>query len=166
MARDAYVKIEGVDGESTDDAHKDWIEITAYDHTVSQQTVGSVSSNGGLTGEKTDHSVFQIFKAIDKASPKLLDKCSTGETIPSIELSLNRAAGGKGDKVEYMHYKFSPAMITKVETIWNADGTLPIEKVCWSYGKVEWTYTQQKTADGSGGGKVAAGWDNQKNKAV
>ena len=166
MARDAFLKIEGIEGESSDDTHTGWIEIHTYDLTVSQQVGGSQSSSGGLSGERTTHQHFVITKDIDKATPKLFDKCCTGETIPSIELSLNRAAGGKGDKVEYMHYKFSPVLITEVQTVYEPDNPLPREKVSWTYGKIEWTYTQQKAADGSGGGKVAAGWNLNKNKSV
>ncbi|GAI77194.1 unnamed protein product, partial [marine sediment metagenome] len=44
--------------------------------------------------------------------------------------------------------------------------TLPLEEVSFNYGKIEWTYTQQKRADGSGGGNVAAGWDLEKNVKV
>ena len=30
MAFDAFLKIEGIDGESTDDKHQKWIEILSY----------------------------------------------------------------------------------------------------------------------------------------
>ena len=167
MAKDAFLKIAGIDGESTDDVHKNWIEINSFQHDVSQAIGGAASSQGGLSGEKVSHGVFTIEKNIDKATPKLFDKCCTGQTIDEIELSLNRSAGGSGDKVQYMHWKFGPVLITKVETVYDEKrGTLPVERVSWTYGKVAWTYTQQKMADGTGGGQVAAGWDLMKNKAV
>ena len=31
MAFDAFLKIDGIPGESTDDKHKDWIEILSFD---------------------------------------------------------------------------------------------------------------------------------------
>ena len=37
---------------------------------------------------------------------------------------------------------------------------------CNSTLTVQWIYTQQKRADGSGGGQVVAGWDLQTNKKV
>ncbi len=40
MAIDAYLQIDGINGESTDDKHKDWIEVS---HVVST----CVESNGG-----------------------------------------------------------------------------------------------------------------------
>ena len=42
--------------------------------------------------------------------------------------------------------------------------TLPTESVSFNYGKIKWTYTQQKRADGSGGGNVTGGWDATSNK--
>jgi bacteriocin-like protein len=31
-AYDAFLKIDGIPGESTDDKHKDWIEILSFNH--------------------------------------------------------------------------------------------------------------------------------------
>jgi type VI secretion system secreted protein Hcp len=41
---------------------------------------------------------------------------------------------------------------------------LPVETVTFDYGKIKWTYTQQKRADGSGGGNTTGGWDLTANK--
>ena len=46
MPFDAFLQIEGVPGESTDENHLDWIEILSYSHGVSQPGSGSVSSGG------------------------------------------------------------------------------------------------------------------------
>ncbi|MCU7860874.1 MAG: type VI secretion system tube protein Hcp, partial [Candidatus Thiodiazotropha sp. (ex Lucinoma kastoroae)] len=40
MAVDMFMKIEGVDGESTDDAHNKWIELLSFSHGVSQPVSG------------------------------------------------------------------------------------------------------------------------------
>ena len=41
---------------------------------------------------------------------------------------------------------------------------LPSEHVSFNFGKIKWTYTQQKRADGTGGGNVTGGWDLTANK--
>ena len=33
-AYDAFLKIDGIPGESTDDKHKDWIEILSFNHST------------------------------------------------------------------------------------------------------------------------------------
>ena len=45
----------------------------------------------------------------------------------------------------------------------NAGGDFPSETIRLNYGKILWTYTQQKRQGGSAMGNVAAGWDRRKN---
>lgn len=46
MAFDAFLKIDGIPGESTDDKHKEWIEIASYRQGVSQPASATASSVG------------------------------------------------------------------------------------------------------------------------
>ena len=93
MAFDAFIKIEGIPGESTDDKHKDWIEVLSYSTGVSQPSAGSASSGGGASSERADFQDFSIVKTLDKASPKLALACARGEHIPTVTLELCRAGG-------------------------------------------------------------------------
>jgi type VI secretion system secreted protein Hcp len=165
MAFDAFLKIDGVPGESSDDKHKDWIEILSYSMGITQPTSGSASTSGGATSERAHFQDFSIVKALDKASPKIALACAGGDHIKSVIVELCRAGG---DKVKYMEYKMSNCIISSFRPGGSAHGgeTLPLEEVSFNYGKIEWTYTQQKRADGAGGGQVAAGWDLQLNKKV
>jgi polygalacturonase len=47
MAFDAFLKIDGIPGESTDDKHKDWIEILSYSFDIDQPSSATDSSAGG-----------------------------------------------------------------------------------------------------------------------
>jgi len=54
MAFDAFLKIEGIDGESTDDKHKKEIEVLSYHWSIAQTRSGSASFRriiDGRTGE-------------------------------------------------------------------------------------------------------------------
>ncbi len=165
MAFDAFLKIDGIPGESTDDQHSDWIEVLSYKWGVSQPASGSASSSGGASAERADFQDFTIVKALDKASPKLALACANGQHIREVKLELCRAGG---DKVKYMEYKMSNCMVTSVRPGGASQGTetLPQEEVSFNYGKIEWTYTQQQRSDGTGGGNVAAGWDLETNRRV
>ncbi len=165
MAFDAFLKIEGIPGESSDDKHKDWIEILSYSTGISQATSGAASTGGGASSERADFQDFSIVKALDKASPKLALACADGTHISSISLELCRAGG---DKVKYMEYKLTNCIVSSHRPGGSAQGgeTLPLEEVAFNFGKIEWTYTQQKRADGSGGGNVASGWNLEKNAKV
>jgi type VI secretion system secreted protein Hcp len=165
MAFDAFLKIEGIPGESTDDAHGDWIEVLSYSTGIPQNASASASSGGGASSERADFQDFSIVKTLDKASPKIAVACADGTHISEIILELCRAGG---DKVKYMEYKLSNCILSSVRPGGSSQGgeSLPLEEVSFNFGKIEWTYTQQKRADGSGGGNVAAGWDLQKNAKV
>ncbi len=165
MAFDAFLKIDGVPGESSDDKHADWIEILSYSSGVSQTASGSASSGGGASSERADFQDFSIVKTLDKASPKLAVQCASGTHIKEIVLELCRAGG---DKVKYMEYKLSNCIVSSVRPGGSSGGTetLPLEEVSFNYGKIEWAYIQQKRSDGSGGGQIAGGWDLMKNVKV
>lgn len=165
MAFDAFIKIDGIPGESTDDKHKDWIEILSYSMGISQPTSGSASTAGGASSERAHFQDFSIVKALDKASPKIAQACASGTHVKEVKVELCRAGG---DKVKYMEYKMSNCIISSFRPGGSAHGgeTLPLEEVAFNYGKIEFTYTQQKRADGSGGGNVAAGWDLEANKKI
>jgi type VI secretion system secreted protein Hcp len=165
MAFDTFMKIDGIPGESTDDKHKDWIEVLSFSTGITQPTSGSASTAGGATSERANFQDFSVVKALDKASPKIALACADGTHIKEVILELCRAGG---DKVKYMEYKLSNCIISSYRPGGSAKGgeTLPLEELSFNYGMIEWTYTQQKRADGSGGGQVAAGWDLEKNTKV
>ena len=162
MAFDAFLKIDGIAGESTDDKHSEWIEVLSYSWGAHQPTSASASSSGGASHERANFQDFSIVKVLDKATPKLALACAGGDHIASITLELCRAGQ---EKVKYMEYKLTNCIISSISNGGGGGGEIS-ESLSINYGKIEWTYTQQKRADGSGGGQVAAGWDLQVNKKV
>ncbi len=163
MAFDTFIKIDGIPGESTDDKHKDWIEVLSYNHGVSQPVSATASSSGGGTAERSEHQDFSIVKLMDKASPKLYELCASGKHIKDVTVELCRAGG---DKLKYMEIKMEQVVISHVApggASQTGDG-FPTESVAFNFGKIKLTYTQQKRADGSGGGNVTGGWDLTANK--
>ncbi len=165
MALDTFLKIDGIPGESTDDTHRDWIEILSYNTGLSQKASASASSGGGASSERADFQDFCVVKVLDRASPKLAVACAEGTHISEVTLELCRA---EGDRIKYMEYKLTDCIVSSWRNEGSSQGgeTQPPEEVSFNYGKIEWTYTMQKRPDGSGGGNVAAGWDLKKNAKV
>ncbi len=163
MAFDAFLKIDGIPGESTDDKHKDWIEILSYDFGMDQPSSATDSSAGGGTTERVNIEDFKVVKHLDKASTKIYENCCSGKHIASVTLELCRAGG---DKLKYLEVKMENVVISKAVSGGKSEGQdgFPTEHVHFNFAKVKWTYTQQKRADGSGGGNVAGGWDLTANK--
>ncbi len=165
MAFDAYIKIDGIPGESTDDKHKEWIEVVSYDHRIEQPASATASSSGGATAERVNHDTFNIVHLLDKASPKLAEACCTGKHIKEVTLELCRAGG---DKLTYMEVKMEQVIVSKVATSGYGTGesSFPSENISLSYGKIKWKYIAQKRADGTGSGNVIGGWDCTNNKVI
>src|SRR5579859_96405 len=109
MAFDAFLKIDGVPGESTDDKHKDWIEVLSFNGGMTQPSSATASSAGGGTTERVNFHDFSVTKVLDKASPKLYEICANGKHIKSVTLELCRAGG---DKLKYMEVKMEEVIIS------------------------------------------------------
>lgn len=165
MAFDCFIKIDGVPGESTDDKHKDWIEVLSYSHGLSQPASGSVSSGGSRSAERCDHQDFSVVKTLDKASPKLALFCCNGSHVKNVTVELCRAGG---DKQPYMKYLMNDVIISSVRPGGSAQGgeTLPLEEVSFNYGKIQWTYTETDHKTGKPKGSVETHWDLHINKGA
>lgn len=165
MAFDTFIKIDGVPGESTDDKHKDWIEVLSYNHSIRQPVSATVSSAGGASAERCDHDDFTFVKFVDKASPKLYELCCSGKHIKEVTIEMCRAGG---DKVKYMEIKLEKVIISHVAPGGSSKGDhgFPTESISLNYATIKWTYTQQKRDDGSGGGNVTGGWTLLDNKVM
>lgn len=163
MAFDSFVKISDIPGESTDDAHKDWCELLAFSGGLHQPHSSTASSAGGGAAERCEHSPFFIDMSVDKAYPKLAQACAAGTHIAEVLVECCRAGG---DKVKYLEIKLEDAVVTNVDisASSHSEGSVPIVRAGFVFGKITWTYTQQKRKDGSPGGNVAAGWDLEANK--
>ena len=164
MGFDAFLKINGVDGESSDSKHKGEIEIVSYHWGVSQAISGTVSSSGTFSGQRCDMTALSIVKALDKASPKLAQACAAGDHFTDATLTLSRSTG---DKQPYMKYKLSDILIENVSVggASNGEGGVPQEELGLRYSKIELEYTVVGT-DGKAAGNVSGGWDLKENKKV
>jgi type VI secretion system secreted protein Hcp len=164
MAFDAFLKLDSIPGESTDDKHKEWIEILSFSFGITQPT-SVTSSAGSMTAERANFSDLSITKVLDKATPKLATMCASGEHFRNASIELCRAGG---DKQKYMEFKLSDVIVTSFRPGGHASGgdTLPIEEVSFAFGKIEYKYTETDKASGRAKGDVAAGWDLTANKKI
>lgn len=157
---DGFVKIDGIEGESTDDKHQGWIEIQSFGTGHTQTVSRTASSVGGASAERADFHEFQFEKLLDKATPKLALACADGTHINKITVELCRAGT---DKVKYMEFTLSDCIISEYLVSGDGEDAFPLERIGINYGKIQWAYTQQKRTGGGAAGQVAAGWDLEKN---
>ncbi|MBL8181465.1 MAG: type VI secretion system tube protein Hcp [Blastocatellia bacterium] len=160
-AVDYYLKIDGVDGESADHKHKGSIDIESFSWGASQG--GSFSSGGGGGAGKVSMQDFHFVMKVNKASPKLMLACATGQHIKKAVLIARKA--GK-DQQEYMKVTMSDILVSSFQTGGSeGSNTLPTDQISLNFAKIEFEYKEQK-ADGTLGGSIKAGYDVKANKAV
>jgi type VI secretion system secreted protein Hcp len=95
MAFDGFIKIKGIDGESSDIKHQGWIEISDCNMEILQTISTTASSAGGASAERADFSDFCFTKLLDKASPQLAQACAKGTHFETVTLELCRAGSEK-----------------------------------------------------------------------
>lgn len=130
MAVDMFLKLDGLDGESVDIKYAKWIEVLSFSWGVSD--VSRVPSTPGKlsTARKTQVSDFSIVKFLDKASPKLFEKCCAGDHISELNFSLVRKAGEK--QQEYYVIKLTDVLVSGVSPA-GSNGSDPLEQVSFSF---------------------------------
>jgi type VI secretion system secreted protein Hcp len=109
----AFMKLPGVVGESTDQDHKDWIIIESFSWGV------------GKTGAARGHGDLTITKMVDSASPKLMEGLTKGSNFSDVTIEIKRTDGQPG----YMSYMLKNIKI--VSRTVSPDGRT--EKLVFSY---------------------------------
>src|SRR4030042_5438875 len=103
MAFDAFLKIDGIKGESTDSKHKGEIQLQSFGWGVSN-SAGGLSAAGGRGAGKASPSSFAIMKKQDVASASLFQACATGLHSKEMLVTVRKAGG---EQLEYLTYKFT-----------------------------------------------------------
>jgi type VI secretion system secreted protein Hcp len=158
---DYFLKIEGIDGESKDQKHAGEIQLQSWSWGETQS--GAMSAGGGGGAGKVSMQDFHFVMEVNKASPKLLLACASGQHIASATLTCRKAGT---EQQEFLQYKFYELLISSFQTGGSGGSSiLPQDQISFNYTKIEVQYKEQ-TDTGSLGGAVTAGWDLKKNTKV
>jgi type VI secretion system secreted protein Hcp len=90
-AVDMYLKVDGIDGESDANDHRDWIEVTSWSWGNSSSSARQQAPVGNGQGTLT------LVRKLDKASPKLSDACTSGRSLGQVVIHV-RASGDRFDE--------------------------------------------------------------------
>jgi type VI secretion system secreted protein Hcp len=150
---DCFLKIDGIEGESTDAKHKGEIDLESW--SWGQNQGGSHATGGGGGSGKVSMKDFHAVMKISKASPKLMLACAKGDHIPKAVLTCRKA--GK-DQQEYFKIIMSDLLVSSYQTGGTGQGGIvPTCQFSLNFSRIEFEYREQK-ADGSLGGKVHSGY--------
>lgn len=127
-----YMKVNGIDGESADHAHRGWIELTS----VSWPTGAEPRSGGPGT--------VIITKRTDRATPRLMQACASGESLGDVVLSLrerSRAGTATTRRMTLGNVRLSGCRAASQDH--------PIETISFNFTRIEFD---------AGAGTAAAGY--------
>lgn len=165
--KDIYIKFEGgdtkIEGESRDDKHPKWIEVSSWSHVIRQPKSATASTAGGHTAERTEHGDMILTKDIDSTSPSIYLASSQGDTFKTVTLQFMRASGK--ERVQYLEIVLHNVIVSSVAPSVGIGEGLPTETVSLKYASVKWTYTVQNV-DGTKGASNPQMWSLAKNKAT
>lgn len=158
---DYFLKIDGVDGESSDSKHKGEIELESWSFGASNSA--TFSSGGGGGAGKVSMQDFHFVMKTSKASPKLLLSCAGGDHIKKATLICRKAGT---EQQEFLKVTLSDVLVSSFQTGGSSHSdVLPMDQVSIAFAKIEHEYKEQKL-DGTLGGAIKSGWDVKLNKKV
>jgi type VI secretion system secreted protein Hcp len=178
---DAFLKLDGIKGESADAKHKGEIDIMSFSWGMSQTGV-SATGGGGGAGKVKVHDI-SFTKQTDSSSPLLMLNCASGAHIKEANFVVRKAGG---EQLEFLKIKLTDVLVSSYKPHgsqaaaddWEAKhysqpvdaspvpSEIPSEQFSLNFAKVEYSY-QTQGADGKAqGGPILAGWDVKANQKV
>jgi type VI secretion system secreted protein Hcp len=156
VAAQAFLRIDGIKGESTDAKHAGQIDVEAFSWGVSQP--GSVAVGGGGGAGKASFSDFSFFTRSTTASPQLVWACASGKHLKEAVLTARQAGAAA---VEFLKITFTDVQISSYQASGSDD--VPGDSVSFNFAKIKFEFTQTG-AKGTPGARASAGWDLKANK--
>jgi type VI secretion system secreted protein Hcp len=164
-----FLKLDGIDGESTDTQFPKHIEVLSYEQGLTQTIIHM--GGGGMAAGRPQFHDLRFRKSLDRASPSLLLACASGRRFASATFTFRRQAPARP---ALYTVTLGAVLITAVTQIAGAGAQYPLsfkaldsgdaaaallDEVALAYERIEWTY-QILTKNGTPTGPpVAAGWD-------
>lgn len=142
MTADIFLKLGDIKGESIDEQHRDEIELLSWSWGLSQAPAPAPTGTG-QRGGKVAFQEFNFEHNLDKASPRLMQACATGQHIADATISERKPGPSTQD---FLIIRFSDVIVTSVQQ--SGDGEGVTETVRLQAAKVDLEYKPQRP-DGS-----------------
>lgn len=127
----AYIKFDGIDGESRDRAHSDWIELDSVSQVPLRPDPSGVGGPGCLAPEPGAGELV-VTKGLDASTPALHEALCAGTVFPEVKLHLHVSGDdkkGKGKRVEYYSYELRNARVVSYSVGGRGGGAIALETV-------------------------------------
>jgi type VI secretion system secreted protein Hcp len=159
MAVDYFLEIEGIRGESSDEKHKEEIELLSFSW---GQTNPAGAGGGGGGGGKVQVQDILFTMRVSKASPQLLLSCASGQQHKSAILTVRKA--GKSQQ-EFLTIKLTDVLVSSYQTSGSVPSDDIFDQASLAFSTIQVDFRPQKE-DGALDVPVTAGWDVKNNKPL
>lgn len=170
---DVFLKLDGIDGESTTKGHEKEIEVVSYDQSI-DSTVPSGGGGGGGGAGKATFSGVRIRKLLDTASIPIALACASGLHIQSARFAFRRAP------LDFYVVALEDVVVTHAgqcattgiqsplafETLAKSPGGAALlEEVTLHFARIRWEY-RPIGPKGTGLPPIIGGWDVKANRKL
>lgn len=151
-----YLKIGDIKGESTDEGHKDWINLLSVSQAITRP-MGSGASGSTRHRATATFGDIVCVKEVDASTPKLAEAIADGKHFPKVEIHLCTSSEG-GKRVPYLTWELKNARVTSYSVSGATDGgAVPTEQLSLNYEEIKQTYDKLDKENKSKG-KVEYTW--------
>jgi type VI secretion system secreted protein Hcp len=152
----AFIKFDGVDGESKDESHQGWSDLTSF---VQGIEAPSASTATGRRRREAVAEDIHCSKDLDKSSPKLAEAVFKHKLFPKVEIHVTRASASAGTEELYYAYELKKVLVTSYTVSESSQGSqVPREEFSLGFEEIKVTYTEYGD-DGSSLGNVEYSWN-------
>ncbi len=154
----AYIKFDGIDGESKDSNHDTWIDVLSISHGITRSISTETSGTARQRASATLGDIV-VVKEIDKSSPKLQEALVNGQTIPSLIIDLTNSSSTSRSE-PYLKYELTNVQMTNYRVTALADEReRPTETISINFEEIKVTYTEVDENTGASKGDIEYTWN-------
>lgn len=153
-----FLKLPGIDGESSDKGHKNWTDLLSYEQSLSS----APSTSGGMTvAGRTKFDEIILEKKLDKTSAKIMVAAASGQRFPEVVIEMGRFDGR--DTRVFLTIRLTDVIISGHQFgIAEQGGSAGKEKLKLNFTGINWEYKPSPSSNES----IKEGWDQKKNQRI
>lgn len=148
-AVDMFLELEGIQGESQDNAHKGDVDVLAWSWGVS-------NSSSATKAGKVNVQDLSLTKYVDSASVPLLMRATSGGRIPSAELTVRRAGENPVDSIKLC---MTNVGVSSLSSGGSGGEDRLTENVTLNFSSIVMSYQRQSSTGQPVGNPFVGGWD-------
>ena len=157
----AFLHIDGINGDSEDPAHDDWINIVSWSWQISDPNANSTGSGSGASAAIVRPLI--VIKYIDKASPHIALSVLREEAIKDAELVLRKP----GASYDHFRIEMKDVKIANVAPGGSLSDDRTIESVALVFSRICYVYIPESISNpGAPDAEISRCFDIEQNAEI